>query len=600
MEPNTLREELRHRYKVERDKRLRPDGIHQYREPTGRFSYLSEDPYTQQIERPSIESNTDVVIIGAGFAGIVAGVSIRKRGVTDIRVIDTAGDFGGVWYWNRYPGAMCDTAAMVYLPLLEDSGTIPSAKYIGGREIREHAQRLARTHHLYDGALFHTKVTRLVWDASISRWSIFTNRGDHIRARFVFIGTGPLSRPKLPGIPGLETFEGTLFHTSRWDYGATGGDENGSPMNLLGSKRVGIVGTGATAVQCIPFLAASSKELFVFQRTPSSIDVRANQPIEEAWYSSLPVGWQKSWLRNFATLQTGGFAETDLVADGWTEIASRIRDKVMSMLERGFPMDSNTLIHAYEEADDEKMEEIRKRVDSIVTNVDTANSLKPWYRQLCKRPCFHDEYLSAFNQENVQLIDTDGKGVEGVDSTGAWVNNQHFPLDVLILASGFETGTALSRRTGFDIVGKDGQNLDDYWSNGMRSLHGIYIKGFPNLFLVGHAQGANLISNITHNYVEVGAAVADVIQYALREEMRVVEVLQEAEEEWMSLMESAVGDSMLGNSECTPGYYNNEGGPLLRGEKLGSVGHPDGPMGFFSLLDQWRSDGQFRGLNFEQ
>lgn len=595
---NANRDDLRRRYRTERDKRLRPDGIAQYLPPVGRFESLNADPYTPRIERSPLHVEVEVAVVGAGFAGLVTAAALRQAGVSDIRLIDTAGDVGGVWYWNRYPGAMCDTAAMIYLPLLEEAGTVPTAKYVGGREIHAHAQRLARTFGLYEGALFHTAITHMAWDEAGARWTVCTDRGDVLRARFVVMGTGPLSRPKLPGIPGLEQFEGALFHTSRWDYDATGGDASGAPMTELADKRVGIIGTGATGVQCVPHLAAAAGELAVFQRTPSSVDVRANQPIDSTWFGSLPSGWQRSWLRNFATLQAGGFADDDFVADGWTDISRRIRDRVLAEVAAGESLDAATIRRAYEECDDEKMDEIRARVDSIVADRTTAEGLKPWYRQLCKRPCFHDEYLSVFNRPNVRLVDTDGLGVERVDEKGVWVGGRHHPLDVLVLASGFETGTALSSRTGFSIAGRAGGLLDDHWADGMRSLHGIHVHGFPNLFVIGHAQGANLISNITHNYVEVSAAVADVVDHARRAGARVVEPTIDAETAWLDLLESADDTSMLGDPDCTPGYYNNEGAPIGRRERLGAIGHPQGPMGFFEHLDRWRASGRFDGLNF--
>jgi len=324
------------------------------------------------------------------------------------------GDFGGTWYWNRYPGAQCDTASMIYMPLLEETGHMPTEKYAHAPEILEHCQRIANHFGLYDNACLSTEVTSVEWIDADSRWLIRTNRGDAMKAKFVAMGTGPLHRPKLPGIPGIETFEGHSFHTSRWDYAYTGGNPAGGPHDKLADKRVGIIGTGATAVQCVPHLARSCGELFVFQRTPSSIDIRNNRPIDAEWFATLEPGWQAEWLLNFTTLQTGGFADADLVMDGWTDLAQRIRDKA---IENG-DFTPEGLEKAYHDSDDEKMHEIRARVDAVVGDDATADALKPWYRQLCKRPCFHDQYLDAYNTPTVQLIDTDGCGVEHIDATG--------------------------------------------------------------------------------------------------------------------------------------------------------------------------------------
>ncbi len=591
-------EALRRKYREERDKRIRPDGNEQYIEPTGRFANLLEDPYVERVERDPVVQDIDVALIGAGFSGLCTGARLKAAGVTDIHLIDGAGDVGGVWYWNRYPGAMCDTAAMVYLPLLEETGTIPSKKYVFAPEIHAHAKRIAETFDLYDGAFLSTQVKTLEWDDASSRWIIRTDRGDEIRARFVAMGTGPLNRPKLPGIPGIESFAGHAFHTSRWDYEFTGGDPNGAPMVNLADKRVGIIGTGATAVQCIPPLARDSGELFVFQRTPSSIDVRNNHEIDEDWFHDLEPGWQKKWLRNFATLQTGGFEPEDLVKDGWTDIAQRIRDRIVAeMSKEGAVVGPETMLKAFEDSDDEKMEEIRHRVDEIVADHDTAEHLKPWYRQLCKRPCFHDEYLQAYNIPTCHLVDTDGKGVERIDETGVWVGGVHYDLDVLIFASGFEFGTEYGRRCGYETIGRDGLTLSEKWANGMRTMHGMHVHGFPNLFILQLTQGGNLISNITHNLVEGGTAVASIVSHALETGDTVVEVTQEAEDAWIQRLSSG-GMTFLGNPDCTPGYYNKEGQPLTEADRLNMLGYPGGPVAFFDYLDRWRSDGRFEGLEF--
>ncbi|HBX77611.1 MAG TPA: monooxygenase [Acidimicrobiaceae bacterium] len=600
------RDELIAKYRAERDKRLRPDGNEQYVAPSGRFAHFLLDPYVEPIDRDPVCDEVTVALIGGGFAGLVTGAKLRQAGVTDLRIIEGGGDVGGAWYWNRYPGAMCDTAAMIYLPLLEETGHRPSQKYVFAPEIFEHAQRIATTFDLYDNALFSTQVTGLTWDDGLARWIISTDRGDEIRAKFVAMGTGPLHRPKLPGIPGIESFNGHCFHTSRWDYGYTGGSPATAALTKLSDKRVGIIGTGATAVQCIPHLARDAEELFVFQRTPSSVDVRNNHVIDPEWFANLEPGWQRAWLMNFATLQTGGFADEDLVQDGWTDISQRIRDRVVAALgEPGAEFTPAMVQRAYEDSDDEKMSEIRARIDEIVNDPKTAEALKPWYRQLCKRPCFHDEYLQAFNEPGAHLIDTNGLGVERIDETGVWVAGVHYDLDCLIFASGFEVGTDLARRASYETVGRNGQTLTEHWAEGMSTLHGIHVNGFPNLFILGITHGANLISNITHNLVEAGATIAAIVEHALAsiEEGAsttpvTVEVTPEAEQEWVALLESSSG-SFLGNPDCTPGYYNNEGRPIGRRERLNASGYPLGPVAYFEYIDRWRSSGLFAGLQFQ-
>ena len=591
----TTRAELTAKYRAERDKRLRPDGNEQYVEPTGRYAHFLDDPWADLPEREPLHDEVTVAFIGGGFAGLVTGAKLKQAGIDDVRIIEKGGDVGGTWYWNRYPGAQCDTAAMIYLPLLEETGHMPSEKYTHGPEIYEHTRRIAETFGLYDNACLGTEVTSLEWEDDTKRWVIRTNRGDEMRAKFVAMGTGPLHRPKLPGIPGIESFEGHAFHTSRWDYAYTGGDPDGGLMTGLADKRVGIIGTGATAVQCVPHLARAAGELFVFQRTPSSIDIRNNHEIDPDWFSTLEPGWQRKWLENFMILQTGGFADEDLVKDGWTDISQRIRDRLFADPDAELTVES--WIQAYEDSDDEKMAEIRARVDEIVRDPEVAEALKPWYRQLCKRPCFHDEYLQAYNRPNAHLIDTDGKGVERIDETGVWANGEHFELDCLIYASGFEVGTSYERRSGYDTVGRDGLKLSEKWADGMLTYHGMHVHGFPNLFVVSFNQAGNLISNVPHNFVEAGDTLAAILTHALDVDADEVEATAEAEEQWVDLLEHH-GRRFGGNPDCTPGYYNNEGQSPGRRGVLNGAGYPAGPAAFFQYIDQWRTSGDFTGLEF--
>jgi cation diffusion facilitator CzcD-associated flavoprotein CzcO len=589
------KERLRQKYLEERDKRLRPDGNDQYLQVKGQFDHYLEDPYTPVTPREPKTDHVTFAFIGGGFAGLVTAARLSEAGVKDVRIIEKGGDFGGTWYWNRYPGAQCDTASLVYMPLLEETGHMPSEKYAHAPEILEHCQRIGKQYGLYENALFHTQVVNLEWDEFRSLWIVHTDRGDKFTAQFVGMGTGPLHVPKLPGISGIESFRGHSFHTSRWDYDYTGGDPSGALMDKLADKRVGIIGTGATSVQCVPYLARACRELYVFQRTPSSVDVRANEPIDPEWFSGIATpGWQQRWLENFTANQAGGTAEEDLVRDGWTDLARRIREKIMQLpREQRIPQN---MLAAFEDSDFEKMEEIRGRVDAIVRDRETAAKLKAWYRQLCKRPCFHDEYLQAFNTSGTHLVDTDGKGVEKITETGVAVAGREYRLDCIIYASGFEVGTEYRRRSGFDLSGRAGIKLSDYWAAGMRTKHGIHVNGFPNAFFVQPTQGANLISNVPHNLTEAAKTIAMVVRHTLDNGFKEIEVTREAENAWIELLLTGAG-MLIGSPDCTPGYYNNEGrepGPAARL----NVGHPAGAMAYFKYIDAWRNAGKFEGLRF--
>ena len=584
------------KYVAERDKRLRADGNAQYLElKGGKFAHYLEDPYTPFVDRAPVTDHVTFAFVGGGFAGLVTGARLVEAGVTDVRIVEKGGGFGGTWYWNRYPGAQCDTASMIYMPMLEETGHMPSEKYAHAPEILEQCERIGKQYGLYEKALFHTEVEDLAWDEAKSRWVITTNRGDRFTASFIGLGTGPLHVPKLPGIPGIDDFKGHSFHTSRWDYEYTGGDPKGAPLSKLADKRVAIIGTGATSVQAVPHLAPACKALYVIQRTPSSVDVRANAPIDPDWFATIATpGWQQRWLENFTANQAGGNADEDLVMDGWTDLSRRIRAKIMQLPpEDRVPM---KMLAAYEDSDFEKMEEIRTRAETVVNDPETGEKLKAWYRQLCKRPCFHDAYLQAFNEPAAHLIDTDGQGVERITEKGFVVADVEYEVDCIIYASGFEVGTEYKRRAGFDLTGRDGLKLSQAWADGMKTKHGLHVHDFPNAFFVQPTQGANLISNVPHNLTDSGRTIATIVKHALDGGYKEVEVTQEAQEAWVQLLLTGMG-RMMGAPDCTPGYYNNEGkdpGPAAKY----NVGYPAGATAYFKYIDAWRKTGEFEGLAF--
>lgn len=583
-------DQLREKYRIERDKRMRADGNEQYIEIEGQFSRYLDDPYVEKTQREAIIREVDMAVVGGGFGGLLIGARLHEKGVDDFVIIEKGGDFGGTWYWNRYPGAACDVESYIYLPLLEETGFMPESKYTPAPEILAHCRRIAEHFDLYRRAMLHTEVTEVRWNEESRRWIVRTNRGDELHARFISMANGPLHRPKLPGIEGVETFEGHSFHTSRWDYSYTGGTSQGN-LDQLADKRIGIIGTGATAVQCVPHLGAAAKHLYVFQRTPSSIDVRNNRKTDEQWAASLEPGWQRRRNENFTNLTSGVFDSEDLVDDGWTEIIANLMLRARKA--GGLGADLAQIGKIVELADFEKMNQVRSRVDEIVKDPQTAEALKPWYRQFCKRPCFHDDYLPTFNRSNVSLIDTQGQGVDRITQSGVVANGVEYELDCLIFATGFEVGTDFSRRSGYQVYGSDGLSLTEKWADGVETFHGFFTRQFPNCFIVSTAQSGFSV-NFPHMLNEQSLHIAFVVSKLLQSGTTRCEPTQAAESEWVNTIKSQSTMNLKFLESCTPGYYNNEGRPAERAAQNGSYGH--GPVAFTRLLEAWRESGQMQGL----
>jgi cation diffusion facilitator CzcD-associated flavoprotein CzcO len=523
--------QIKAKFAAERDLRLgyRPEGTRQYTsELTGSLASYAVDPYAgEQTPRDPIVDTVECLFIGGGFSALLTSARLREKGVESIRIVERGGDVGGTWYWNRYPGAACDVVAYDYLPLLDELDYVPKDHYAKGPEILAHCQAIAKKYDLYDLAVFQTTVISTVWQEEEGLWHIATDRGDAMKARFVICANGTLSKPKLAKIRGIETFQGHSFHTSRWDYDYTGDD-----LAKLRDKVVGIIGTGATAVQAVPQLAAAAKQLFVFQRTPSSIDVRDDWPTDPNWARKLAPGWQ-------AKRRAKALMARELTPEQQAAQAKLSReDKIRSQ----------------ENANIDYMMRIHQRIDSIVEDQSTADALKPWYMFMCKRPCFHNDYLPAFNRTNVQLVDTRGQGVNEITAQGPLFDGKQYAVDLLIYATGFEV-----QKTGIynEIIGKSGLDLNEKYSTGMRTLLGIHTCGFPNLFIMGGYQ-ASFQFNLTDMLQTQGDHIAACIAYAREHGYQTIDPTAKAEDWWVQEVIKHRGKTGR-NQECTPGYYNFEG-----------------------------------------
>jgi len=577
-------EQAREKYRIEREKRLRTDGIRQYKELKGDYEEFDRDPYVEPgFTRDAVTEDVDVVIVGGGFGVLIEAANLTKAGITNFRIIEKAGYFGGTWYWNRYPNAACDVESYVYLPLLEDTGYMPTEKYAKAPEIFAYCQLLGRTFDLYRGALFQTEVEDMRWDESKKRWQVMTSRNDNLSAKFIVIAGGVLHKAKLPGIPGIETYAGRAFHTSRWDYSFTGGSSQ-TLMEKLADKRVGIIGTGATAVQVVPKLAEAAKELFVFQRTAACVGVRNNKPTDLEWFKSLKPGWQAERMRNFTQAVTGAQPAVDLIDDEWT--------KMNWVDTRKLPENDDEALEL-ERIDFENMERVRQRIADVITDPVTAELMMPWYSQSCKRPCFHDEYLPAFNRPNVHLVDTDGKGVNEINESGVIVNGVEYPVDLLIFASGFEVTTGYTHRLGFDPKGRDGLSLSEAWAEGPATLHGVLSNGFPNMFMISTVQGAQA-TNFVHSITEAAQHVAFLIEQCVKGDIATIEPETVAQENWFETLFAQLWGIARYNATCTPGYLNSEGGGDMRSAR--AIARMTSVLGFAEYVENWRQQGDLAGL----
>jgi cyclohexanone monooxygenase len=573
---------LQEKYAEERRKRLRPEGVGQYQKLSA-FADFDTDPHADpEFTRAPVVEDVDVLIIGGGFGGLLAAGHLRQAGIESLRIVEKGADFGGTWYWNRYPGAACDVESYIYLPLLEELGVVPSEKYAKGPEIFAHCQKVAAHYGLYEGALFQTLVKELRWDEARSRWIVRTNRDDEIAARFVVSATGLMSSPKLPGIPGIEAFAGHRFHTSRWDYRYTGGDPGGN-MTGLNDKIVGIIGTGSTSLQCVPHLAESSKHLYVFQRTPSTVSVRGNRPTDPEWARSLKPGWQRERMRNFTYWAAGIPQDVDMVDDGWTELfgaTTRMNAGKLSPEEVA-------------RADAMRMEKIRRRVDEVVRDKATAEALKPWYNLFCKRFGFHDEFLDTFNRPNVTLVDTAGKGVERITPAGVVVAGREYPLDCLIFATGFDFMTNYTEESGIEIFGRSGRPLTEHWTKGARTVWGIQTAGFPNFFLMSQVH-AGVTPNYMHTADVQTQHIAYIISRCMTDSVSEIEPSEEMEQNWVDTILEFAPRRQAFIDNCTPSYGNNEGkrdGALM----LNGV-YAGGPTVYLKILEDWRAEGSMQGM----
>jgi len=611
---------VQEKYGKERAKRLRPEGSSQYIDlsQSDKFRRLQVDPWLDDAS-PTLDAASQadtecqVLILGAGFGGLQSAVRLIEAGVDvkRIRIVDQAGGFGGTWYWNRFPGLMCDIESYIYLPLLEETGYMPKHKYSYGPELREYCNIIARKWQLTDKALFQTRMTGMVWHDESKQWLVSmaqTRNAQEVpfqmRAQFVITASGGLNYPQLPDLPGLDTFQGYMFHTSRWHYSYTGGSPTDPSLEQLKDKTVAIIGTGATAVQSVPHLAKWAKHLYVFQRTPSAVDERGQRPTDAAWWAREVAGdkgWQQTRNENFLAQFTDA-KPPDMIDDGFTRMSSYRTVIGKPGVVESIP----EYLSSLHELDLPRQERLRTRIEEIITEKSVAQNLKPWYPGWCKRPCFHDDYLPAFNQPNVTLVDTDGKGVDRLTEGALVFNGQEYLVDLIVFSTGYSSpiGVGPAERASMTIRGRNGQTLSQKSADGLNTLHGVATNNFPNLFWAGIAQ-AGFCPNQTFSLdifaKHVAFIIASAIEKAGGKKLVSVEPSQEAEDAWALQVAMRAG-AMAGMSGCTPSYFNREGeadkdkSGAEQFEAAKQAPWGEGLVSYRNVVEDWRAEGNMEGL----
>ncbi|KAJ3337834.1 hypothetical protein HDU93_000453 [Gonapodya sp. JEL0774] len=613
---------LKDKYLYERDRRLRNDHGAQYitiGEGKGaKYAPWLTDPWAPRRERAPMDIKTTVVLVGSGFSGIQMGAKLKTAGISDFKIIDRASDFGGTWYWNRYPGAACDSEAYCYLPLLEETGYMPSMKYATGSEILQHCWRMAKHFGLYEHAVFQTGIKEFRWDDSAKVWRGFTDRGDKVAARYLVTCGGPINHPHLPDVEGIGSFKGHEFHTARWDYAYTGGNPLTNDFNMHGlkDKRVAIIGTGATAVQCIPFIGASAGKLYVFQRTPSAVDVRNNRPTDPNWWKSLKPGWQAKRDFDFQLLGAGGDPETPL-DDGFSESLKSFLSLVKHQMRTGEGTQYSTP-ELLQLADFRHMERIRRRCDEIVKDKKTAEALKPycmlWTTEVfatilyanplfladnlyCKRPVYSDTYLPTFNRPNVELVDVSQyKGIDKITPNGIVVGGKEFEVDCIIWSTGF-TLSARESHHDYKVLGRSGltwmEKCDK--NGGFASLYGMCTSDFPNYWNFGNFQAAVSV-NFPSIYNDEAIFIAHVITEGIKRNIETMEVTREAEEAWtQEILKASIANPDF-SENCTPGYYNAEGDINLLKSSNRLQPYGAGPLAYRQKIYDYVQSGKLEGF----
>ena len=481
-----------------------------------------EEAATSRAGAPDV---VDLVIVGAGFGGLYGIHRAQQLGLS-VRAFEGGDDVGGTWYWNRYPGARCDVESVEYSYGFSEElqqEWVWSERYAGQPELLRYAQHVAERFNLRHAITFGTRVLSATYDDVAKLWGISTSNGEQVPARFLVLATGCLSAANVPDIPGLDTFSGTVLHTGRWPR---------EEVDFSG-LRVGVVGTGSSAIQAIPIIARDAAQLFVFQRTASYSVPARNGPLSTEELARIKADYAGFRARNRA--MPGGFG-ADL---GWNTASAldATAEQRDAQYEARWQRGGFAFLGSFGDtsvnkaANDLAADFIRRKIKSIVNDPVVAEVLCPEQPVGCKRMALDTGYFETFNRENVTLVDISQHPIAQVDSTGLSVNGEHFELDMLVLATGFDAMTG--SYTGIDIKGRDGRQLKEAWAAGPITYLGLGVPNFPNLFIVAGPGSPSVLTNMVLAAEQHIDWIIDCIHFMHTHDLATIEAGDEAANQWV-------------------------------------------------------------------
>jgi cyclohexanone monooxygenase len=511
----------------------------------------------------SVETR-DVVVVGAGFAGMYMLYRLRAQGFS-VKVFEQGGDVGGTWYWNRYPGARCDVESMQYSYSFSEELQQEwnwSERYAPQPEILNYARHVADRFNLRPHIAFNTRVDRAVFDENGSKWEVTTSDGRTVRASLVVLATGCLSNARVPDIKGLSGFKGEVYHTGHWPH--EGVDFTG--------KRVGIIGTGSSAIQSVPVIASQAGHLFVFQRTPNFSIPARNAALtaeeREAFRSNYPE------IRRFAREDSRNAIYAELPDRGALDDGENTRlAKYEDRWEKGgltFMLAYNNLL-LDQAANDTAANFVRKKIAEIVADPNTARMLQPDNHPIgTKRICVDTDYYATFNRPNVTLVDIRPDGIEEIRNDAVRVAGKDYEIDALVLATGFDAMTGSVAK--IDISGRGGRTLKQKWSEGPKTYLGLMSEGFPNLFIITGPGSPSVLSNMIVSIEQHVDWIADCLSFMRERGLEVIEATREAEEKWVAHVNEVAHMTLYPQANSWYMGANIPGKPRIFMPYIGGVG----------------------------